>query len=145
MNDRFKFRAWEPLNKKMYDMEFCLRDGRLYALSGDQGMSTAYCSMDLDSLDVMQSTGLRDKTRTKEHPNGKLIFEGDIVLIQHPHKNRKWQGSVYWDGVGWNGHGFNFSHFDDPNSLFSEGTEFIEIIGDIHQNPELIIEQKKEQ
>jgi uncharacterized phage protein (TIGR01671 family) len=80
---------------------------------------------------VMQYTGLKDK-------DGKDIYEGDIVRIKHPFKERKWTGAIVYDGHGFTGDGFFFTHFDEPYDLFSEGTEYIEVIGNIYENPELL-------
>ena len=68
----------------------------------------------------MQYTGLKDK-------NGKEIYEGDIVS-----NNLKEQGIVKWEGIG-------FDWGDD----FSKGkgdTDEIEVIGNIYENPELLIQ-----
>jgi uncharacterized phage protein (TIGR01671 family) len=85
---------------------------------------------------IMQYTGLKDKNRVE-------IYEGDIITINHPYKERSWTGEVVYDGYKFNGGGFFFSHFDDPSSLFSEGTKYIEVIGNIYENPELL--QKEEE
>ena len=69
---------------------------------------------------LMQYTGLKDK-------NGKEIYEGDIVS-----NNLKEQGIVKWKGIG-------FDWGDD----FSKGkgdTDEIEVIGNIYENPELLIQ-----
>ena len=76
---------------------------------------------DVDPTTVGQYTGLKDR-------NGMRIFEGDI--FPHPLDN-KHKYVVGWDdetaGFGWfNGDGCGF----DPKR--------IEIIGNIHDNPELM-------
>lgn len=79
----------------------------------------------------MQSTGLLDK-------NGQEIFEGDIVEASH----------VWWGGadtsqtaVKWNPHGASgiaaFWPFFEHNSKHCP-TCCCEVIGNIHENPELI-------
>ena len=77
-------------------------------------------------------TGLTDK-------NKKLMFEGDI--IDHPcikPINGKTIGKVFWDGIGWNIKGFYAAHYDDPGSAFSEGTDYMTVIGNIYDNSELL-------
>jgi len=85
-------------------------------------------------IPITQFTGLKDK-------NGKEIYEGDVVKIQHPYKNRCWIGEIIFDEYAFNGKDFymaGFIHFDNPSDLFVEGTDFIEIIGNIYENPELL-------
>ena len=48
----------------------------------------------------------------------------------------------HWVRGKWNAEGFNMPHFDDPTSIFSEGTKDIQVIGNIYENPELL--NKKE-
>lgn len=79
----------------------------------------------------MQFTGLKDR-------NGTEIYEGDIIQINHPFRRRKYTGKVFFSDGQFNGEGFYFSHYDTPNNCFSEGLEYIEVIGDIYQNPELL-------
>lgn len=69
---------------------------------------------------------------------GDVAYGGDIVRIEHPHKGRTWTGEIIWDDYCWTGKGFCFPHFDSPNMLFSEGTEYIEVIGNKRDNPELL-------
>ena len=74
---------------------------------------------------VEQFTGLIDK-------NGTKIFEGDIIKIHHEYKNREFEGVVEWLGYKWGCKDFYFSHFDEPSDIFSEGTQYIEVISNIH-------------
>lgn len=77
-----------------------------------------------------ECTGLHDK-------NGKLIFKGDVVLVNHPHNGTSIH-EVIWDGYCWNLKGFYASCYDNPPLAFSEGTTYMTVIGNIHDNPELL-------
>lgn len=77
-------------------------------------------------------TGLTDK-------HNKLIFEGDIVELNHPY-NGKSKHTVVWDNYEWNLSDFHASCFDYPSEAFSEGTKYMTVIGNIHDNPELLKE-----
>lgn len=79
---------------------------------------------------VGQYTGLTDKF-------GKMIFEGDIVLIDHPY-NVESTHEVIWDEYRWNLKGFCASCFDYPSEAFSEGTKYMSVIGNIHDIPDLL-------
>lgn len=89
---------------------------------------------------VGQSTGLKDKKRTKEYPDGVEIYEGDIC---------RWvdtEGRVYIKEVNWD-EGMLCWKFGVMvyHRLVESGyyqTE-MEVIGNIHQNPELLGSEEK--
>ena len=85
-------------------------------------------SYDVDSSTVGQYTGLCDK-------NGKKIFEGDIVAIE-----RGWNETVkyhvFFDPqiCGFIGDSINYIGF----TTFGDDEINMEVIGNIHDNPELL-------
>lgn len=68
---------------------------------------------------VGQYTGLKDK-------NGKMVFEGDVLMALYGEKNI---GKVYMDEACW---------FGACDYLDYAVTHGVEIIGNIHDNPELL-------
>ena len=94
----------------------------------DNGMYGQDYKVDPDT--VGQFTGLTDR-------NGTKIFEGDIVEYSHPYAGKSIH-AVVQDGCRWNLSNFYASYFDCPGCAFSEGTEYMTVIGNIHDNPELL-------
>ena len=121
MRNRFKFRAWDKLNNKMIPWKW------LFSFKSVCGL------FDNSHLELMQCTGISDK-------NGKLIYEGDIV--------RTWANPE--DYNGYEGHDYiEVVEYDDDHLFFalSEGHglkdfEFIEVLSNIYQNPNLLKNDK---
>ena len=94
MKDRLKFRVWHKKRKRMYEvlhlhMETWSNEGEWVTAKGFNIITQQDIHIQIESKDgvIMQSTGLRDK-------NGKLIFDGDIIVIpnQYPfydYKNKE--------------------------------------------------------
>lgn len=88
--------------------------------------------LDIDPNTIGQFTGLLDK-------NGKEIYEGDIVKTKGG-----WGGVVLWNSRGY----FyikdnNYYEYEEPDlspigSLLCCERKQLEIIGNIHDNPELL-------
>lgn len=165
MQDRFKFRHFNLLTKKMtyYDkpeMQVCLSDdfksGLIFPLSEEYDGNAMYMG---NYTYYQQCTGLKDK-------NGKLIFEEDIVKINENYPDYSAIGDFYknqnfvveyfqpracyllkpFEYEDNSGNGIydlspDFYEFLQwkPIGKFEENTlQGIEIIGNIHENPELL-------
>ena len=129
-----KFRAWDGHLKKMYAQNNHItfhfsakRDWTCWHLLGHKTQNcVASCNGHKDHL--MQYTGLKDK-------NGVEIYEGDViktdygVIIPIRFKNGVFEGFLNKDGS------VDFLHVDFIDIDY--GLE-CEVIGNIHQNPELL-------
>lgn len=124
-----KFRAWCYLNKKMYYSVVqylgCLRISEdLGYRDGSLSLHSLIASRELFS--VMQFTGLRDK-------NEKEIYEGDIIF--HPHYGA---GKIVYAEAC-----FCTVHCDVETELYNCFYD-CKIIGNIHENPELLEGEQNE-
>lgn len=86
---------------------------------------------------VMQYTGLKDKKRTKEYPEGQEIYEGDVVNVYH-------MTGVNWDEVDFvepkviTFHVGMFSFGPNNTVDMCSAIWKCEVIGNIYENPELL-------
>ena len=145
MKDRFRFRAWDKKNKRMlYNIENAY-DGS--GVEDEKGNDVETCYVDCfssffpydddknEEFIVEQCTSLKDK-------NGRLIYEGDIVkitgdIMTMPLKYMDCLFKVIWADIG-----FCFEMLNENDGLgFCECWEY-EVVGNIHENPELLEVQK---
>lgn len=117
-----KFRAWDKRENTMRDVAV------LHFTKGGKVNSIEYWktpselkSYHVRNLVLMQSTGLKDK-------NGVEIFEGDIGWDDH----QEVHGQVIFENGA-----FKYEWENISEDLF-EATDDIEIVGNIHENPELL-------
>ena len=135
---KLKFRVWSE-RQKTYDYKHPYNTlGNFYinqngCLFSDYGNAVTP-EISQKDFAIEQYTGLKDK-------NGKEIYEGDIASEEFEYAGKKtktiWQ--VRWcdDDCGFNLH--YVSGFDlDDCSLVADDEENIEVVGNIHENHELL-------
>lgn len=130
-----KFRCWDKELEKYLDQEiFITSKGIIFDEIG------GYTK---DSIIIEQYTGLKDK-------NGKEIYEGDILTSTiYPYKN-DYGNMLYVGIVEYEPPSFyrTYHLVDKTRRGISNGigepleyTESLEVIGNIHENPELLEEK----
>lgn len=112
-----KFRAWDKLNKEMFNIESInFQERRVYK------DDVSY--RNFNDVELMQYTGLKDK-------NNKEIYEGDIVTLH----NSRYK-------VIYNSKGARFvlrnDEFELEITFINNNNERMEILGNIYENPELM-------
>ena len=118
------FRAWDKLNNEMYVVEQINFDCGEFESIG-YGITNLRGA---DKIELMQSTGLKDK-------NGEEIFEGDIVDYKGRKAVIKWHGSYA---------SFIYRFVDELKERVSEWHPLFlayyhfEVIGNIYENKELL-------
>lgn len=122
-----RFRAWDKKFKEMVQVDALVFDGQIIKVTYKNGN---VAKEDLKNYVLMQSTGLRDK-------NGKEIFEGDILKVTNL--------SIWLEVVSFNKNKAMFVSKEVKRKveetplydLFNTDIFEVEIIGNIHTNPEL--------
>ena len=80
---------------------------------------------------VGQYTGLKDK-------NGKKIFEGDIVEFTDKYTRKKGRAEIVFEAFKWKYSGCYYGGNPIVWLCIDDGSIEFEIIGNIHDNPELL-------
>lgn len=123
MRDRMKFRAWDKENKKyIYGVENGLQ---FYSTVGNLRIMTLAEIEKSDKYELEQCTGFKDK-------NGKLIYEGDIILFEEGScEDDCWNDVVIFDNEK------GVLRFKDSFYPISDGTVGV-VNGNIHENSALL-------
>lgn len=115
-----RFRAWDKKHKKMAEVYTLGLTGIEHTTICTDGQLYSGCGK--DDIELMQFTGLKDK-------NGKEIYEGDIVrcgdYVEDADAWNEWEREVTWD--------------EENGSWLGIDGERNEVIGNIYENPELLI------
>lgn len=132
MNRPIKFRAWDKYNKSM--IKPCLTEwidfeGNCYFEPAKKYNTPNTEIYPTDDYILMQFTGLHDK-------NGKEIYEGDLIRVS---ADETFIGQVeYRQEVC----AFEIKRFSKRNwnQYQLSSSQYLEVIGNIYENPELIPE-----
>ncbi|EHN6893219.1 hypothetical protein KJK50_002842 [Listeria monocytogenes] len=134
-----EYRAFVKETKKMLPVtDLCFNETESVGVSGCGDANCTLCVdwYGFDDVVLMQYTGLKDK-------NGKKIFEGDIVKVTGD-EDCEFTSIVEYFGEG------DYPAFDmtAPEDYYFESNKFseilmsssyeLEVIGNIHENPELM-------
>ncbi|EAW7204195.1 hypothetical protein FG327_03965 [Listeria monocytogenes] len=133
------FRAFVKRKKKMLPVtDLCFNETEAVGVSGCGNAKCTLCAdwYSFDDVVLMQYTGLKDK-------NGKKIFEGDIVAFSEDDFHVFNSQVEYFSEDGYPAFDIKVpSDYYFDSNVFSEvsmsGLHEIEVIGNIHENPELM-------
>ena len=129
MNRPVKFRAWDTTMKKMREvvaMDFGVPGVVAVHLGGGEKVYHPF-------FELMQFTGLHDK-------NGKEIYEGDIVTrsVGKGASNRLITFIVSWSRLFAGFYLRSVNRGDGGQRVLRNDPRLMEIVGNIHENPELL-------
>lgn len=134
-----RYRAWDKKTETIQEIEsISFKEKKLVIEQGNVAWFNSDYIRNFDDIELMQSTGLKDK-------NGVEIFEGDIVAVENHPFQRKEDSSAGMEiegdyAVGWNQHDLTWCAGD---LLLARLKPYVRVIGNIYENPELLEEVKE--
>lgn len=101
-----------------------------------------WCMLHLNEIDSLTLTFINPDTSGQftglYDVNGHEIWEGDIVEYRHPYHTRTGIYEIVYDPPMFGGAGFRMGHHDNPDDIFSEGADKLEVLGNIYENRDLL-------
>lgn len=121
-----KFRVWHhELGRLMSVKCMFFQDSEIEEFELNDALMNDYITAYPDEIELMQSTGLKDK-------NGKEIFEGDVV------KCNGLLGTIESFKAMWICSFMKYNNYQKVGFFAQE----IEVVGNIYENPELLEDLK---
>ena len=142
-----KLRAWDKKYKRWEHNFFVNKEGQWRVFDDEDGGKSGLWEHDISDdydLKLMMFTGLYDKYGTR-------IYEGDILVTSQTDPKSDydmWEEEEYgYTVVEWSTwhcqfRGSRWTWFQDSSTAY--GLDFIKVIGNIYENPELIYEPTEE-
>lgn len=129
MSDRFRFRVWSEEDcgyMESNDIFRLTHSGKL-VFNNDSLNREPECNPKRYICE--QCTGLKDK-------NGQLIYEGDILKSTY---SEIMQYRIYWEGRGYRMRVYGSDNkIVDDCPIFINAADVLEVIGNIHENADLL-------
>ena len=124
-NDRHKFRVWDSERNEYLEADWGVlgANGTVYQILPPESGTTGLLRVDSRRYTIEQCTGLRDR-------NGKLIYEGDVLVIS-PYNPANEKFAVVWsDGE----YALEFMQYNDyATSFVGNASKFYVVVGNIHE------------
>jgi uncharacterized phage protein (TIGR01671 family) len=133
-----KFRAWNSRDRFIANDAFRLNDDGTVAFQSIMPQSAPPANLSEGDVVWLQFTGLKDK-------NGKEIYEGDILATE----NDGFDGADKWErevmgSVVWDSRNAMFCGLPDGDDDSIYSAQYVEVIGNIYEHPDLIPNEKVE-
>ena len=125
MSREIKFRIWDKSFKKFlednYETEYAVRKNGLVIEIYDNGFGEGYSVRNLDNIELLQFTGLKDS-------EGYEIYEDDIVWNEY---DEEYQVVIFDEGE------YKLLGESHIQNLFNN-LDYIDVRGNVYENSELV-------